>query len=96
MGILEKLFDLGIEFLNEQKKTNQLLTQLTQQTSTKNDFIIKGQKDASYILGCSIPTLKKYIDDGLLVQNQDYYNTGERSGYFSLSSLQNLKSKGQK
>ena len=66
MGILEQLLDLIKQFLTEQKKTNELLEIIKRQNQPKNDFIIKGQKEASYILGISVPTLKKAIDEDKL------------------------------
>ncbi len=44
MGIFENLLEVGKQFLTEQKKTNELLEILINKNSTKNDFIIKGQK----------------------------------------------------
>jgi hypothetical protein len=66
MGILEEIFDLAKKFLEEQKKTNQLLETLINQNYIKNDFIIKGQKETAYILGCSIPTLTKALNENKL------------------------------
>jgi len=91
MGILEKIFEYAKEFLNEQKKTNEFLEIIANQKTIKNDFIIKGQVEASQVLGCSIPTLKKLMDTNQLLLNQDYYRFGDRLYLFSLSSLLNKK-----
>ena len=91
MGILENIFEYVKQFLNGQKRTNELLEILIKQKTIKNDFVIKGQDEASQVLGCSIPTLKKLMDTNRLLLNQDYYRFGERLYLFSLSSLLILK-----
>ncbi len=91
MGILEKIFDMVVQFLTEQKKTNELLEQIKIQTSIKSDFLIHGQDQAILILECSTPTLKKYIDNNTLELYKDYIKKGKSQYIFSLSSLLILK-----
>jgi len=98
MGILEIILDLIRQFLAGQRKTNELLEEILIQVSIKSDFLIDGQEQASLILECSVPTLKKHIDSNDLILYKDYIKKGKSKYIFSLSSLLNLKQtrKGQK
>jgi len=62
-------------------------------TKENNDFEISTLHQASLILKCSIPTLRKAIKNNTLVKELDYRSNGAKKYLFSLSALERIKGK---
>ncbi|MCK5293335.1 MAG: hypothetical protein KAJ49_01690 [Arcobacteraceae bacterium] len=56
-------------------------------------FNIDTQSKASKILNCSIPTLKKAIENNILIENIHYKFNGKSKYFFSSITLEQIKGK---
>lgn len=65
--------------------------ELTHTNKIINDFDIDTFKKASKILLCSVSTLRKGIEDGILIKDVHYRFNGRKKYIFSNSALLNIK-----
>jgi hypothetical protein len=77
------------EQMQKNIKKLQVEVQILKGLYPKNDFIIKGNKNAMKILKCTEPTLRKARLDGRLVDGVDYKYNGSYT--YSESSLYNKR-----
>jgi len=77
------------------QKTNQIISLLETIASNKNvnDFEISTLTQASIVLKCSVPTLRKAIKNNTLKNGIDYRTNEAKKYLFSISSLEKYKGK---
>lgn len=98
-----KLMELFITIVEQNKtivsQNNQILQRLEKLALDKsepiiNKFDIDTQTKACKILNCSIPTLKKAIDNDILIADLHYRHNEDKSKYFfSSTALEQIKGK---